>query len=187
VLIAGVHEARVSEWIRQHVLLAGGHEHWTWDEVELAAQAKVTPRSLTCLCQIDSPAGMTAACLARLRMGHLRYGACGFAPGVPYLESAAARWESYRVDHNTEHLADIENLAALEWIVPSHPTPFWRTLLAYEVYDVGDYCELYLEGGNRAWLVRIVEACREEWRRPRFSDATFHPKDCGGHWSLRNA
>lgn len=184
-IIAGVHEARVSDWIRQHALLAGGHAHWTWEDVDIAAHAKVVPRSMECQCRVGSPVGMTVACFARLRMGHLRYEACGFAPGVPYVESAAARWASYLMDHNTEHLADIVNLVAMEWIVPSYISPFWRLPDRRETYGVCDYCALYLGNGNRAWLVRIVDACREEWRRPRFADASLRPQDCGGHWSLR--
>jgi hypothetical protein len=103
--------ARVNDWIRHHILRGAGMCPVTSAELDAAASAKRCP-------QFD------ALRMARLRMGHLRYGMCGRSYYDAIL-SIIARAEDYARTGNRELLVDIANLAEIEWIMPNHPHPIW--------------------------------------------------------------
>jgi hypothetical protein len=186
-LLAGVHEATVTTWIWQHLDLASGVElGYTSDELDRAAGIKLNPESLEALCSVACPQDLREAQRVRLLMGTLRYGACG-RNYYDAIGSCLARWLEYLQAGNREHLVDIANLVALEWLWPNAENPFWHLPVARERhYDPADLCALYLQCSNRAWLVELIDAVRREWACPSVPGAHWAPQDCGGHWSLRN-
>lgn len=199
-LIAGIHEAPVSDWIRQHIVLgthpapvdAGWRSVWTAAEVESAAGIKYTAPSLDALCSIECRADLAGAQLARLRMGHLRYGACGVSTH-DFIGACLAQIAEYWRGGNREQLADIANFIALEWRWPNRPCA-WLDAWSSGVCPwprkrqlcMQHALENYSHTGDRSALVHALDAVREEWSRPTHPQAHWAPLDCGGAWSLRN-
>jgi len=196
-LIAGLHEARVSDWIRQHLLLqcepapadAQWCITWTFDELERAARVKHEPPSLEVLCRVRSPEDLSEACLARLRMGHLRYGSCGRSY-YNAIGSCLARLDDYVSGGNREHLVDIANLIASEWLYPNRSCAWRDRQVASRdsLVPMGGLRRAlrgYRDTGNRVFLEFATDCVREEWLCPSVSGAHWAPQDCGGHWSLR--
>jgi hypothetical protein len=113
-LIPPLYEAPVSDWIRLHLERSAGLHHTTLDEITEGATAA---RSV----QVDALRN------ARLRMGHLRYGALGWAPRdrVECVRSCLLKYESSK---NTEFLVDAINWAELEFIHPSFEGTYFKAV-----------------------------------------------------------
>ena len=99
-------EAPVSEWIRQHVLRAVGLSIVSYAELEQAVEDKCDPR-------------LVDLADARFRMGHLRYGVCGYSPSIDMMDRAEQSIAAYKATRNRDHIIDLLNWARLEWVHPS--------------------------------------------------------------------
>jgi hypothetical protein len=124
-LVPPLLEARVSDWIRHHIERALGLSNATLSELDDAAAMK-------------RDAQFDELRMARLRMGHLRYGQCGWPADKPYdcVESSIARLREYQKTGNREHLIDVANLVEIEWCWPYHPNAHW------EAQDCGGHWSL---------------------------------------------
>jgi hypothetical protein len=136
-LVAPLYEATVTDWIRHHMYRAAGclpdgtPYHADLAEVQQAALDKTDDHFMRLR-------------LDRLRMGHLRYGACGCSACASYdvVKSCIKRLEEYRATGNREHLVDVANLVEIEWIWPSQDGTY------FEAQDCGGHWSLRKEGNK---------------------------------------
>ena len=183
-LLAGRDTGTVSDWIRQHALVAcGAMRQAMADSIWLARLKHAQAEEY---CTVPPPPDMAKACLDRMLMGTLRYNSDGRGAYTgAVIESALARWAEYcRPDGgNREHLCDIVNLCKVEWLWPNQQTCFGPV---HSPNTVEDALIAYLCVGNRGRLAAAIDAARREWLTPTHPNAHWAPADCGGHWSLRN-
>lgn len=101
-------EATVTDWIRLSLYRQAGMAPVTYEELQRNLARRRCP-------------DFKRARDARTRMGYLRYELLGSQNSlVPYtLASIRVLVERYQVTGNLEYLADIANLAELEWQHPS--------------------------------------------------------------------
>jgi hypothetical protein len=113
-LVPPLYEARVTDWIRRSLELKAGLQTRTMAELNEAALPK-----------LDDPS-YVALRLARMRMGHLRYGANGWDPDAKHAPMIRAKLDAYEKTGNREFLVDISNLAYIEWLHPTQPGTYFH-------------------------------------------------------------
>lgn len=181
-LVPPLYEATVTDWIRRSIDLKLGFAHVTYDELEEAAQNKLCPtfERLVGLTNTD----FDTKRMARLRMGHLRYGTMGRNfTDVP--TSVLRRIEAYERDGNQEHLVDVYNLCGIEWIWPGcESTRYTDDIVWVPPFDVDsavNYVLQYQVLGLRNALVSIAVWALLEYVRPSHERAHFAAVDDGIH------
>ena len=130
-LVPPLYEAPVSEWIRFHLVRAGGltpEEAGMYRDVPQFADMGEIAEAVAAK---HSPS-FEAARDARYSMGHLRYGILGWGQTRAYIQSAIDRLEAYKTDRNREHLVDACNLIELVWIHPDQEGTY------FAAQDLGD-------------------------------------------------
>ena len=201
-----LHEARVSDWIRHHIYrrlpdlvpLPGVAPlvRVSAAEIEDAAHRKRCPDFRWRMAQkgglSEGPQDLEEHRMARLRMGHLRYGATGRNMGDA-IGSARKRFGDFIAGGNREHLVDIINLIEIEWIAPNHPKASWGQansmgdVSLLDVVNVIGLCLwMYTRWGCREDLVEAANLVEREWLDATHPQSHWEALDCGGHWSLRN-
>lgn len=156
------------EWIRQSIECGSGIRMLTLDEAVEAAWGQYNERFLRdsaveCRRLYHPPIdkchrGLEAIryhCVARLRMGHVRYGAHGLNPDYPCLEEACRRKQAYLISGNLEALIDALNFLGLE---DHQSTYFAKRIDRKSLISFG------------AWLI-------EEFIEPQHKRSHFTPTD----------
>ena len=189
-LVPPLYEARTADWIRHHIERSLGLTHCTPEELEAAVAGKRCPRFAS-LRYIRAKGDFEALRDARLRMGHLRYGVCGWSVG-DVIGSCLDRLRDYQKSGNREHLVDVANLIEIEWVWPQIEGRYYdRALHLYADFGAAPLL-LYLgelgglHRGNRYLLVNAIDSVTIEWNYPDHPNAHWEALDCGGHWSMRN-
>jgi len=194
-----LYEAPVSDWIRLHALRARGLMPVTIAEMNIAAEQKRCAR-FQALCARrrealgivlpDDDRGLDAHRMARLRIGHLRYGGLG-RNRYDAVGSCLRRLDEYwtRGGGNREHLVDVLNLIEIEWIAPnvgdaheiSCPHSWFLSTSSGGILLRG-----YLRTGCRGCLIDAFLVVEHEWYERVHPNVHWKTQDTGGHWSLRN-
>lgn len=200
-LVPPLGEAPVTDWIRHHMyrqlgaLPDGTPYLCSPEELQTAAERKRDPSFEALRNQLRPRAHpraqeFEALRMARLRMGHLRYGQCG-RNLTDAVGSMIRRLEAYEQDGNLEHLVDVANLCEIEWIWPGHEKTWYEADLHVAHVQDAETCrwllaEPYAVCGDRTVLIDVCDWCEGEFVSPKHPKAHFTALDCGGHWSLRN-
>jgi hypothetical protein len=188
-LVPPLHEARVFDWIRHHIVR---QLQWPVEglEAELAAAVRAAQApEFRALRRVQETPDFTRLRENRLRIGHLRYETCGRRPNPPgCVQSIVARWEEYGKTRNLEHLVDIANLAELEWICPSprcYVTPWLQGMHQIFVQERWLLRALarYEATGNLFSLVVVADIATHTFQTA-VPEQHWAPSD-EGHWSLR--
>lgn len=200
-LVPPLGEATVTDWIRHHMARTTGESHADLAEVEQAARSKMLDAfhdarvglaSFTLSMIGNRNCIFRDARLARLRMGHLRYGVCG-VNRYDAIGSCLRRLEEYAAPDggNLEHLVDIANLCEIEYWWPQREGAEWCRNDCSEGRRAFSDVRGMLDEGYRldlclTCLAHAVNLCEAEFLAPTHPKAHWEAQDCGGHWSLRN-
>lgn len=180
-LVPPLGEATVSEWIRHSILRGLGVERATFEELERAAWNKRDPDFERLVGRSDER--FDALRMARLRMGHLRYGQRG-RNHTDAPTSCIRRLEAYAEGGNLEHLIDVFNLCEIEWIWPGREGSRFYEATLVPVEDLSDAqgaCRFYRQSLFRGELVAIARWCIDECLAPAHPRAHYSPVDDGMH------
>ena len=188
-LVPPLGEATTADWIRHGIERRLGITLASLDELDEAAANKRCT-SFGQLVAIEVPE-FEEARMARLRMGHLRYGLYG-RNYYDAIGSCIKRLQEYSIGGNIEHLVDIANLAEIEWIWPTiGEGTYWAYDVEYlpprTINGALGYLQQYQVMGVRNVLPAVAIWCTIEFACPDHPLAHWEAQDCGGHYSLRNS